>query len=284
MSRGLNRSHPPTLLRIVERTLREDCRLAAGERLLLGVSGGGDSTALLHVLARLAPKLDFRVFAHGVDHGLRAEAGSELDLVGDLAGKLGVEFSRVALSVPSGSNLQARAREARYAALDSRADQLGGALIATAHHADDRAETVLLRLLRGAGLAGLAVLLPREGRLLRPMVQARRRDVLAHLERHRLRFASDPSNENTRYLRVKVRKELLPLLVGASPGLVEHLCAIADQAVAARGDAADARMADIFGRRQRAALMRAIQLRQAGFELPLEGKLVLRLERDVRRP
>ena len=70
----VRRSHPPTLLKIVERTLKTECRLPTGAGILLGVSGGGDSQALLHVLARLAPRLGFALFAHGVDHGLRAEA------------------------------------------------------------------------------------------------------------------------------------------------------------------------------------------------------------------
>src|SRR5688572_20374575 len=154
------RSHPPSLVTLVRRTLREECGPLAQRSVLAAVSGGGDSQAMLSVLARLAPELGFRLAAHGVDHGLRSEAAAELDVAEALATKLGGPFSRTRLQLERGSNLQARAREARYAALRDVA-RSSEALIATAHHATDRAETVLLRLLRGAGPRGLAVLAPR---------------------------------------------------------------------------------------------------------------------------
>lgn len=282
MSRGGNRSHPPSLLHIVERTLREECSLAAGDCLLLAVSGGSDSTAMLHVMARLAPKFGIGLFAHGVDHGLRAEAGRELALAAKLAGELGVAFSSCQIALAHGGNLQARARYARYAALQQRASEVGARIIATAHHADDRAETVLLRLMRGSGLLGLGVLGPREPTRLRPMIRAHKADILAHLRRHDLPYASDPSNDNTRYLRVKVRKEILPILVAASPGVVQHLCALADQALEAKSrDSCDSD-AMRLGRRQRVALARAIELGQVGFELPLANDLILSLDRQRR--
>src|SRR3982751_2993891 len=139
------RSHPPTLITLVRRTLVEECGPLKGRAVLAAVSGGGDSQAMLSVLARLAPTLRYRLSAHGVDHGLRSEAGSELDKAQALATKLGVPFARTQLALARGGNLQARARTARYAALREVA-QPEDAVIATAHHADDRAETVLLRL------------------------------------------------------------------------------------------------------------------------------------------
>jgi tRNA(Ile)-lysidine synthase len=123
--------------------------------------------------------------------------------------------------------LQARAREARYAALREAAAP-HDALIATAHHADDRAETVLLRLLRGAGPRGLAVLPASARDLIRPLLRATKRDVLAHIHRHRLDFAQDPSNADAAFLRVRVRHELMPLLSDLSPQIVRHLNALAD--------------------------------------------------------
>jgi tRNA(Ile)-lysidine synthase len=221
------RSHPPSLTTIVRRTLLEECGPLAGRSVLAAVSGGGDSQAMLSVLARLAPKLGFSLLAHGVDHGLRPEAAHELDLAGALATKLGVPFGRTRLSLERGGNLQARAREARYAVLRQLAAP-EGALIATAHHAHDRAETVLLRLLRGAGPRGLAVLSPRAQDVIRPLVRAGKRDVLLHLQRHRLDFAEDPSNKDAAFLRVRVRHQLLPLLEQLSPQIVRHLNVLAD--------------------------------------------------------
>ena len=221
------RSHPPSLITTARRTLLEECGPLVGRTLLAAVSGGGDSQALLSVLARLAPKLGFGLRAHGVDHGLRPEAAAELDLAEALANQLGVPFARTRLALGRGGNLQARAREARYAALREAAAP-HAALLATAHHADDRAETVLLRLLRGSGPRGLAVLAPRAHDLLRPLIRASKGDVLLHLERHGLDFAEDPSNRNEAFLRVRVRRELLPTLVHLSPQIVRHLNALAD--------------------------------------------------------
>jgi tRNA(Ile)-lysidine synthase len=182
---------------------------------------------MLSSLARLAPKLGFSLLAHGVDHGLRPEAARELDIAEALANRLGVPFGRTVLALERGGNLQARAREARYAALRQVAAG-AGALIATAHHADDRAETVLLRLLRGAGPRGLAVLPPRAHDVIRPLIRASKRDVALHLERHCLDFADDPSNQNSAFLRVRVRREAMPLLQSLSPQIIRHLNALAD--------------------------------------------------------
>lgn len=221
------RSHPPTLITLVRRTLLEECGPLKGQSVLAAVSGGGDSQAMLSVLARLAPKLGYRLLAHGVDHGLRTEASAELDKAEALSNQLGVPFGRTRLALARGGNLQARAREARYAALREVAAP-EQALIATAHHADDRAETVLLRLLRGAGPRGLAVLAPRAQDVIRPLVRAGKQDVLLHLQRHCLDFAEDPSNKDAAFLRVRVRREALPLLAQLSPQIVQHLNALAD--------------------------------------------------------
>ena len=164
------RSHPPALLKLLERTLREECAIEPNSTILVAVSGGADSCALLHGLAELRKRLGFELFAHGVDHGLRDAASAELDLARALSEKLGVGFSRTELELEPGGNLQARARAARYQALDDAAEAYGASLLATAHHADDRAETVLLRLLRGAGPRGLSVLAPRTKNRIRPLI------------------------------------------------------------------------------------------------------------------
>jgi tRNA(Ile)-lysidine synthase len=222
------RSHPPTLIRLATRALVEECAIERGERILVAVSGGGDSSALLHVLSVVAPRLGVTLVAHGVDHGLRPEATRELDLAEDLSRRLDVRFGRTRVQVRPGGNLQARAREQRRAALESAADSASATRIATAHHADDRAETVILRLLAGAHPAALGVLPSADGRFVRPLIRARKADVVAHLERHGLAFAEDPSNLDRRFLRVRVRRDVLPLLEELSPAIVSHLTAISD--------------------------------------------------------
>lgn len=285
-------SHAPSLRTIVARTLREELGLQRGDHLLCACSGGPDSSAMLHVLAGLRETLGLQLSAHGVDHGLRAEAAGELELARRVAAEAGVAFQLTRVAVAPGSNLQARARAARYEALRAAARVAGAGAIATAHTLDDRAETVLLRLLRGAGARGLGVLPPRAGDLLRPLARARRQDVLRHLARHRVPYASDPSNLDVRYARVRVRLELMPLLEQLSPRIQEHLAALADELAALP-------LADPLaglGRRQREQLGRALSRGKSGrvrvddckevlVRLSPEGLVLTQAESErVRRP
>ncbi|HXN32744.1 MAG TPA: tRNA lysidine(34) synthetase TilS [Polyangiaceae bacterium] len=229
------RTHPPTLITLVRAALRHDGLVPRGTILLAAVSGGPDSMAMLHVLALLRGRLGFGLFAHGVDHGLRADAAAELDVAEAFARALDVPFGRTRVAVAAGGNLQARARVARWRALDAAAAAAGAGRIATGHHADDRAETVLIRLLRGTRARGLGVLPPCDGNRIRPLYRARRADVDAHIARHHLSFALDPSNRDPRFLRTRVRLELVPALERLSPRIVEHLCRLADEISLGRG-------------------------------------------------
>jgi tRNA(Ile)-lysidine synthase len=250
-----------------------EARIESSTRLLVAVSGGVDSMVLLHVLSKLRPRLGFSLFAHGIDHGLRAEAGPELDLAERFASELDVPFDRSSVSLSAGGNLQARARAARYGALRERAKELGASLIATAHHADDRAETVLLRLLRGTSPRGLAVLPVRSADLVRPLIRARRRDIEAHAQRHRVPFSEDPSNRDPRYLRVRVRRELLPLLAELSPGIVDNLTTLADESseTALLKLSAPSGRPLILGRAQRRELARMLEAPSSSARLRLAG-------------
>ena len=233
-------THPPALLTLTARTLREARLFARGDGVLVAVSGGPDSMALLHVLARLRDEVGHTLVAHGVDHGLREAAVRELDIAADFARSLDVPFARTTVTLARGGNLQARARTVRYEALRVAAAASNASVIATAHHRDDRAETVLLRLLRGSGPGGLAVLPPRQAapqapasgfvpELVRPFIHASRAAIDAHVSRHAIPFSADPSNLDPRFLRTRVRHELLPLLRALSPAIDDHLCALADQ-------------------------------------------------------
>jgi tRNA(Ile)-lysidine synthase len=253
------RSHPPALLRRTARTLREETPLSRGDGVLVAVSGGGDSMALLHVLARLAPELGIQLWAHGVDHGLRPEAAAELDLAEQLARELGVPFSRSLLGISDGGNLQARAREARYAALDAEAALVGARWVATAHHADDRAETLILRILRGTGPRGLAVLPAAAERRLRPLIRSPKSAISRHLARHGLCHASDPSNHHPRFMRSRVRHELMPLMEALAPGISERLNLLADDWT----DPLPAVVTDAQGRELPVRRSQAAQIRRA---------------------
>ena len=233
---------PPTLLTLCRRLLRSKRLFERGQLVLCAVSGGPDSMALLHALALMRKRRGHRLAAVGIDHGLRDGAGAELDAAEQLASDHEVPFERIRLDMERGSNLQARARSARHAALQACAQRRDAACIALGHTADDRAETLIMRLLRGSGPHGLAVMPARthgiEGtvELVRPLLLARRSDVLAHLQRHGVPFAHDPSNRDRRFLRVRVRHEVIPLLEELSPGVVDHLCTLADALVDQRDE------------------------------------------------
>jgi tRNA(Ile)-lysidine synthase len=279
----VSRSHPPSLRTLVERITRDEGLFARGDIVLCACSGGPDSTALLHALALLRKRIGHEVIAHAIDHGLRAEAAAELDLARCVADAVGVPFAITQLHVAPGGNLQARAREARLEALGIAAVHAGASVIATGHTADDRAETVLMRLLRGSGQRGLAVLPPtaplpvalpeglpfRPPALIRPLLRARRADVLAHLVRHRLQFAHDPSNVDPRFTRVRVRRELVPLLEDLSPRVVDHLCSLADMMRLEADPLAPLGL----GRAQRQAIERAQRLGRKGIQLRVHGGL-----------
>lgn len=229
--------------------------------------------ALCHALSILREKLDFQLIALSLDHGLRPEAAAEVSLVEHFCAEHRVPFARRRLDLHDGSNLQERARTARYAALGEMArDHYGTeAFIATAHHKQDRAETVLLRLLRGTSLEALAVLPPRSKMIIRPMIRATRQDVEVHLQRHRVPSSTDPSNADARFLRARVRHELLPLLTELGAGIVDHLVELADEAE---------KLPEPLGlnREQRRQIRQALQDRRIPVNLRLPGGLLFSRE------
>ena len=236
------------LLATVRTTLRRHAMLADGDGVVVAVSGGGDSTALLYLLHRLASERDLRLTAVHVDHGLRPGSGAEADHVLRLGARLGVPVAAVRVTVERTGSLQDAARRARYAALDAQAARLGAARIAVGHTLDDQAETVLMRLLQGSGLRGLAGIRPVRGRVIRPLLAVRRSDLRAVLAEAGLDWIEDPSNEDRRFLRTRIRLEVLPRLARAYGGdLAPLLASVAERARRAR-EALEAAAGEALGR------------------------------------
>ena len=202
------------LLTAVRATVARHRLIAPGDRVLVAVSGGPDSVALLHALTCLRPDHGLTLVACHVDHGLRAEAGRDAGLVRDLAARLGCPavVERVVVRYRPGRSPEAAARAARYAALERAARESGATRIALGHTADDQAETVLMRLVQGAGPRGLAGIPVRRGRLVRPLLDVDRAAVLAHLALHDLPSVEDATNQDVKLLRNRIRHEVLPLL------------------------------------------------------------------------
>ncbi len=187
--------------------------LAQASAILLAVSGGPDSTALLKLAAdwRAADPSRPDIFAASVDHGLRPEARGEVEAVAKLAQKLGVPHAILTWEGEKPrSALQEKARAARYGLLVGHARAIGADSLCTAHHADDQAETVLMRMARGSGIAGLAGMRPvtmLDGlRLLRPLLDIPKSGLVAFCKAQGLVFAQDSSNVDDRFARARVRK------------------------------------------------------------------------------
>ena len=195
-----------------------------GKSVVCAVSGGADSMALLWGLYLLKDKLDIRLSAAHFNHGLRgAESDRDEAFVRDFCAGYGIPFTAGRGDVtPGKKGLEAAAREARYAFLKG----LPG-LIATAHTADDNAETILMHLVRGTGLKGLGGIAPVNGPLIRPMLDVTRAEVLTFLEEYSIPFVEDSSNAGDDFLRNRLRHHIMPLLKQENPCLSENLSAMA---------------------------------------------------------
>lgn len=207
--------------------IRRSGMLRGGESVLVAVSGGADSVALLDLLQSLAGEWRLTLHAVHVDHGLRPSSRADADFVCELCAQWDVPLhvERVAVrQTPPWEGLEAEARRARYVAFREVARRIDAQRIATAHTADDQAETVLMRILEGAGPRGLAGIAATRGMLIRPLLEARRTDVEAHLRARGIPWVEDESNRDTRFLRNRIRHEVLPYLAETiEPSIVEHL-------------------------------------------------------------
>ncbi len=201
-----------------------------GDAVIVGVSAGPDSMALLHLLVGFREQLTLDLTAVYVDHGLRPdETKAEAELVKEAAAKLAVGFELIEVNVNSQSaqqkkSLEHMARDLRYHAFDKVAKKVAATKIAVAHTADDQAEEVLIRLLRGAGRGGLSGMkIMREGRVVRPLLTTPKNEILAYLKARDISFLEDSSNQDLRFLRNQVRMEILPFLEKYNPAIHETL-------------------------------------------------------------
>jgi tRNA(Ile)-lysidine synthase len=237
----------PPLAAAVDRALREAHVPARGETLVVALSGGADSVALLDALALLRRPRGFRLVAAHLDHGLREGSAADAAFCARLCARLDVPLRQGRADVRAraareGFGLEDAARRERYLFLRRVRREERAAAIAVAHTRDDQAETLLLRLLRGAGASGLAAMRARRGRLLRPLLAVSREQVLAHLRERSLEWQEDPSNADPAHLRNRVRHELLPYLESrfnpaAREVLARAASLLADEAAHLRSEA-----------------------------------------------
>ena len=204
--------------------LREQNMVHPGDTVVCAVSGGADSVALLFALYLLKEKLDITLEAAHFNHHLRGEESQRDEaFVAELCDRYDIPLHLGGGEVkPGKKGLEAAAREARYAFLRG----LSGK-IATAHTADDNAETVLMHLIRGTGLKGLGGITPIQGNVIRPMLRVTRQDVEDFLEEWCLSHIEDSSNKTDAFLRNRIRHHVMPLLAAENPKIAENLSQMA---------------------------------------------------------
>ena len=203
----------------------------SGGVMLVAVSGGRDSVCLLHYLAAM-PR-DFTVAAAHLNHGQRPTAGRDAAFVEELCRELDVPLTVERADVPAlarqrGVGLEEAGRMARYDFFRRTADSLGAQRIATAHHAADQAETVVLNLVRGTGMQGLAGIPPVRGRIVRPLLETSREEIETYLEIHRLSHVEDETNRDTALRRNLLRREVMPRLAELHDGAAANICRTAE--------------------------------------------------------
>ena len=210
----------------VRRALKRYSMLQPGDKVTCAVSGGADSMALLWCLYLLRDSLCITLEAAHFNHGLRGEESDRDEAhVRAFCDRFDIPLTVGRGEVkPGKKGLEAAARDARYEFLE----RLPGKL-ATAHTADDNAETVLMHLVRGTGLKGLGGIAPVRGRIIRPMLDVTRPHVLAFLEEYHIPYVNDSTNEGDAYLRNRLRHHVMPLLQAENPRLAENLSAMAQR-------------------------------------------------------
>jgi len=209
----------------IARSIREDCRIVQADRIAIAVSGGADSVALVWWLRELAPDLGIQVagLIH-VNHQLRgAESDADEDFCRRLAGRVGLPIAVASIAVAADArarhvSMEVAARDARYVFFDRAAADLEATVVVTGHTLDDQAETVMLRLLRGAGTRGLSGIRARRGHIARPLLRVRRAETRDYLSGRGEPWREDASNLDTTIARNRIRHELMPVLDAIAPG------------------------------------------------------------------
>lgn len=211
--------------------------ITPGDLIIAAVSGGPDSMALLHILQRLAPEMNLRIVVAHLNHQLRPEADAEEEFVRGYCEGATIPFYSRTVNVEEivdreKRSLEEAGRDSRYQFFNDIKRDLGGGMIATAHHQDDRAEGILINLIRGTGIRGLRGIMSRNGRVIRPLLSVTKNEIMAYLQENNLEYCIDYSNSDTVYLRNRIRHGLLPYLRDEfNPRIVEGLNQLADIAL-----------------------------------------------------
>ncbi len=221
-----------TLVEVFARHLTASELIAHGSHVLVAVSGGLDSIVLLHLLRAVAEPLALRLTVAHFNHAMRDGSAADAEFVAALCERWNVPC--VVRRARRRLHTETEAREARYRFLAATRSRVDADRIATGHHADDQAETVVFRLIRGSGIGGIAGIPVRRGWIVRPLLTYRRAELARHAEGHGLEWKEDPTNRDAAYTaRNRIRHEILPAMERVRSGAVKSILAISAEAAAA---------------------------------------------------
>ncbi|RKM54883.1 tRNA lysidine(34) synthetase TilS [Butyrivibrio sp. X503] len=215
--------------------IRENELLVSSDKVLIGFSGGADSTALITVLYELRKLLGIELCALHVNHGIRPEAGEDASFTRDFCKERGVEYILVEENVPlyakeNKLTEEEAGRKLRYEAFESYAQKTGATKIAVAHHQNDAAETLLHNLMRGSGLHGAGAIRPKRDNIIRPLLCVSRLEIEEYLKEKELSFCTDSTNEENIHTRNKIRNVIIPYAEKEiNEGAAEHLSKAAEK-------------------------------------------------------
>lgn len=221
---------PNSLIADVRRYIERSGLLQKGDKILIACSGGADSVVLTEVLRLLAPVFDWKIVVCHINHNIRGREAQEDALwVANFCRMRGLDCVVEEVNVPKfvsekGYSTEEAARILRYQALNKVLTENGLSVIAVAHNMEDNAETVLMNVLRGTGLDGMTGIKAKIGNIIRPFLEVRRVDIERFCRKNKISYRTDSTNKNKKYLRNKVRMELLPQLTRYNPEIVPALC------------------------------------------------------------
>jgi tRNA(Ile)-lysidine synthase len=229
----------PVIIDTVKNTIKKYGLLQKYETILIGISGGPDSVCLLYILNSLKQDLKLKLHAVHIDHMLRKDSKKDLEYVQDLCNRLKIPLKSARINVQSlaqKGSLEEAARNVRLDFFFKTAKVIKADAVALGHNLDDQAETVLMRILRGSGLAGLSGILPKRNilgfQVIRPLIEVKRREIETFLKKRRIKARIDSTNSEDIYFRNRIRHKLLPLLEKEYNGNIKELLANMAESVA----------------------------------------------------
>ncbi|MBP3359582.1 MAG: tRNA lysidine(34) synthetase TilS [Clostridia bacterium] len=224
----------------VKRTIAENELIPSGSSVLIALSGGADSVFLTHVLKEMSAELDLAIYACHVEHGIRgADSVRDMEFSRELCRSLGIEFFGKSFDVPGEAarlkiSEEAAGRKIRYEYFSEIMAEHGIDLLATAHHRDDRVETIVMNMLRGSGLRGFVGIEYKNGSVIRPLLDITKDEILEFCRSEKIDYCTDDTNFNTEYTRNKIRHELIPVLRKYNPSFDE--CIIRESCIMSEED------------------------------------------------